>query len=128
MVIPEGTVFPNSVELDIFEVMQRLVGVIEDETTSLQAHDISQLADRLEKKNLILLEFKRAQATLIGLSESSTLIAQTKILKDAIWRNQKAIKMHLSAVKEFASFLEEENRRHETDSTYSRLIGMGGPS
>ncbi len=126
MVIPEATVYPNRVETDLLEVMQRLINVVEDETDCLRVHDVSQLASQLEKKNRILLEFKRAQKTLIGVGESSALISRAKVLKAAIGRNQSAIKLHLSATKEFANFLEEENRRHETDGTYSRLIGING--
>ena len=131
MVIPEDDFLVNNdlvnnEESDLLKIMQRLVVVINEETKNLRAHNTSQLEIHSERKNRILLEFKRAQARFIGVGESATLIAQAKVLKKVIDKNQSAIKVQLSAVKEFASFLEVEARRNETDGTYSRMIGLSG--
>jgi len=94
--------------------------------TIKQANNIENLELFCERKNRTLLEFNRALVKVGNISGVPGLFKEVELLKARLADNKAVIKRQLSAVKEFAGFLEGEARRHETDGTYSRAIGHYG--
>ena len=108
------------------EIVTRLGVLVDEETKALQANNIENLELFCERKNRTLLEFNRALVKVGNISGVPGLFKEVELLKARLADNKAVIKRQLSAVKEFAGFLEGEARRHETDGTYSRAIGHYG--
>jgi len=113
-------------EASLEDLITRITSIIEEETELLHRNDTSQLEAYCEKKNVVLLEFIRTLAAFNSTNEPSGVFADAGRLNVAIRKNQSVLETQWAAVREFASFLESEMRRDETDGTYGRSLGMSG--
>jgi len=108
------------------EIVKRLGSFIDEETVALRANKTDKLEFYSERKNRTLLEFNRALVKVGNISGIPGLFKDVEALQSKLAENKSALKRQLSAVKEFAGFLEGEARRNETDGTYSKAIGRYG--
>lgn len=103
-----------------FRALERLEGVVDEETRALQRNDLSRIGDFNRAKNVGLLELSRALALVRGRAqfddEARPALAR---LREALARNLSAADTLLQAVRQVAAIIARAIDEHESDGTYA---------
>jgi hypothetical protein len=102
----------------IEQAMQRLTGVVEQETAALKDHTAIDLNEFSNRKNQALLELNRAMRVLGNAPLSEAAAASLGDLRAKLALNCAALKVHLDAVREISNILADAIRDADSDGTY----------
>lgn len=102
--------------------LQRLEEIVDQETAALKMHASIDLRDFNNRKSQALLELTRMMRTMDGTAPSPEMAARVGFLKEKLAVNQKALQMHLEAVREISTTLSDAIRHADSDGTYTQAI------
>jgi hypothetical protein len=110
-------------------IIDRLAEIIDEETAQLHRHAAVDLRDFNDRKSQGLLELTRAMRQLdSGAASDIGLRDRLSGLRAKLESNQRALKLHLEAVREISTIVSDAIRDADSDGTYSPSIRNGGRS
>lgn len=106
-----------------FAVIERLEATIGAETEALAASRLDDLARFTRQKRQGFLELTRISRQLASTIPSQDILARLASFRTMVEANERALAIHLAAVKDVTAIIVRAIRDAESDGTYSRAYG-----
>lgn len=108
-----------AMEAALFDSIERLEEVVDEETAALAARGSIDLGEFNRRKSRSLLELTRISRAVSGRVLGADLGLRLSQVGDKLERNQELLRMHLAAAQEVAGLISDALREAESDGTYS---------
>jgi hypothetical protein len=108
--------------LGLINIISTLETVVEEETAALAARTQVDLESFSNRKSQGLMELNRAARNLEAMANHQLVAARLSGLREKLAVNQRALKLHLEAVREISSIVANAIREADSDGTYSESI------
>ncbi len=103
----------------LVRAIQRTQATIEEETAALAKGGSVGHGEFRHRKDLCLLDLSRRSPAFVHPQRDPELMAALRDLKDAIIRNQKALRCHINAARQVSAIIMKAIADEDSDRTYS---------
>lgn len=103
----------------LVRAIQRTKATIEEETAALAEGGPSGHGEFRHRKDLCLLDLSRRSPAFVDPPRDPELMAALRDLKDAIIKNQKALRCHINAARQVSAIIMKAIADEDSDRTYT---------
>lgn len=103
----------------LVRAVQRAQATIDEETEALAKGGPGDHGEFRHRKDLCLLDLSRRSPAFVHAPRDPQLMAALRDLKDAIIRNQKALRCHINAARHVSAIIMKAIAEEDSDRTYS---------
>lgn len=110
----------------LLRAVQRTQTVVDEETESLARGGMDDHDEFRHRKDLCLLDLSRRSPAFVHPPRDPELTTALRNLKDAIIRNQKALRCHINAARQVSAIVMKAIADEDSDRTYSAYLVRKG--
>jgi hypothetical protein len=109
-----------------FKLIERLEGLLADETNCLKKGQAFDLAELTRRKRVGFLELNRLMRTFDGTIPSQDIIDRLAAFRGRVDENGTTLRLHLQAAQDITAVIVRIMRESDSDGTYTRAFPFRG--